>query len=105
MGCLVVRKAFAEEQPEALAAFLTEYEAAVKRVNEQPEEAAKEIVAAGIVPKEKIAEKAIPLSHIVYVVGEDMRAQLAPLFEILFSFNPKAVGGAVPDDAFYYIAP
>lgn len=103
MGCLVVRKAFAKEQPEAVQAFLAQYEESVAFVNDQPELAAKDIVAAGILPNEKIAVKAIPLCHIVYVVGEDMQRQLAPLFQILFDAQPKSVGGALPDEAFYYL--
>ena len=30
-----------------------------------------------------------------------MKAQAAPLYDILFSANPSSVGGKVPDDAFY----
>ena len=105
MGCLVVRADFARFQPEDLEAFLTEYRAAVDYVNIEPALAAKDIVAAGILPNEQIAEKAIPLCNIVYVDGEEMKAQLSPLFDILFAADPKSVGGKVPDDAFYYIAP
>jgi NitT/TauT family transport system substrate-binding protein len=103
MGCLVVRRAFAEQQPQALADFLQRYAQAVQFVNEQPAEAAKDIVAAGILPSAAIAEKAIPLCHIVDVTGEAMKAQLAPLFEILYEANPASVGGKLPDDAFYYM--
>lgn len=104
MGCLVVRKEFATQQPDTLKAFLKDYEESVAFVNGQPELAAKDIVAAGILPNEKIALKAIPLCHIVYVVGEDMQRQLSPLFQIFFDAQPKSVGGALPDDAFYYLA-
>ncbi len=62
-----------------------------------------DIVAAGILPNEKIAENAIPLCNIVYVAGDDMRSQLSPLFEILFAANPASVGGQVPDEGFYYL--
>lgn len=104
MGCLVVRKEFAQEQPQALARFLELYEASVHYVNTQPELAARDIVAAGILPSEAIAIKAIPFSNIVFVAGEEMKVQLAPLFEILYEANPASVGGALPDDGFYYIA-
>ncbi len=103
MGCLVVRKDFAEQSPDKVADFLSRYEQAVQFVNEQPADAAKDIVAAGIIPNEAIAEKAIPLSNIVFVVGSDMQAQLSPLFDILFAANPASVGGQVPDEGIYYI--
>lgn len=104
MGCLVVRSEFAKEQPEALARFMELYEASVDYVNEQPELAARDIVAAGILPSEVIAEKAIPLSNIVYIAGDEMKPLLDPFFEILFKANPASVGGALPDDHFYYRA-
>lgn len=104
MGCLVVREGFAKEREEELQQFLAAYQESVRFVNEKPEEAAKDIVAAGILPSEPLAQKAIPLCHIVYVDGEQMVAQLSPLFDILFAADPKSLGGALPDEAFYYIA-
>ncbi|NLD35177.1 MAG: ABC transporter substrate-binding protein [Clostridiales bacterium] len=104
MGCLVVRKEFARQHPDVLSRFLALYRESVSFVNDKPQEAAKDIVAAGILPSEALAEKAIPLSHIVDVTGEEMKAQLAPLFEILLAANPASVGGKLPDADFYYIA-
>ena len=103
MGCLAVRADFARERPEDLAAFLERYAASVDYVNNFPAQAAADIVTAGILPNEKIAENAIPLCNIVYVDGADMQAQLSPLFEILFAQNPASVGGQLPDDGFYYL--
>ena len=105
MGCLVVRRGFAQENPVAVADFLAAYRDSVESVNVNPEAAAKDIVAAGILPNEKIAEAAIPLCNIVYVDGQDMVRQLSPLFQILFDANPNSVGGALPDEAFYWIFP
>ncbi|NLD51937.1 MAG: ABC transporter substrate-binding protein, partial [Clostridiales bacterium] len=104
MGCLVVRKEFAQQNPEAVKTFLADYAASVEFVNSQPAEAAKDIVATGILPKEKLAEAAIPLSKIVFVQGEEMKAQLSPLFEILHAAEPKSVGGQLPDEGFWYVA-
>ena len=103
MGCLAVREGFAAERPEDLRRFLTAYQESVRFVNEQPEEAAGDIVAAGILPNEALAAKVIPLCHIVYVEGEAMAAQLGPLFDILFAADPKSLGGALPDELFYYM--
>lgn len=103
MGCLVVRKGYAEQHPEQLKAFLDAYQESVRFVKAEPVEAAKDVVAAGIMPSEPVAVAAIPLCHIVYVAGEEMQPKLAPLFEILYAFNPASVGGALPDAAFYYL--
>ena len=48
-----------------------------------------------------VAERALPSCRLVFVSGEDMQAQAAPLYEILFSANPASVGGKAPDEAYY----
>ena len=103
MGALVVQASFAQQHPDKVAAFLEEYSLAVTFVNEEPAKAAVDIVSAGILPSEKVAEAAIPLCNIVFVVGEEMKDSIDPLMEILYEADAKSVGGAVPDDAFYYI--
>ena len=99
---LIVRKQFAEEQPEALAVFLKEYAASTKFVNEQPAEAAKLIEKLGIV-KAAVAEKAIPYCNIVCITGEEMKQMVNGYLGVLFAQNPKAVGGEMPGDDFYLI--
>ena len=105
MGCLIVRRDFAQDNPAALADFLSLYRQSVNYVNTNVEEAARDIVAAGILPNEAIAKQAIPLCNIVYIDGAAMQPQLTPLFEMLFEANPASVGGALPDEAFYWVNP
>ena len=57
----------------------------------------------GVMPKAAVAAKAIPNCHITFVEGEAMRAQVEPLYELLFSANPKSIGGKLPTDEFYYV--
>ncbi len=99
---LLVRKAFAEEHPEALARFLTEYAASVAYVNESVADAAVLVEKYGIVAA-KVAEKAIPACHVVCITGETMKTLASGYLNVLSSQNAKAVGGAVPADDFYYI--
>ena len=103
-GVVVARKAFIEENPEAVAAFLAEYAASTQYVNENPAEAAQWIEEKGIVAKAAIAEKAIPKCNIVCITGEEMQRAVAGYLATLFEQNPQAVGGELPDEAFYYIA-
>ena len=100
-GTLVVRTEFAEKNPEALAAFLEEYAASTKWVNENPEEAGKLVEKAGIV-KADVAQKAIPYCNIVCITGEDMSAKLSGYLAVLHEANPQSVGGKLPADDFYY---
>jgi NitT/TauT family transport system substrate-binding protein len=59
----------------------------------------------GIMSSAALAEKAIPNCNIVYIDGQEMKDQIAPFYQILFDSNPKSIGGALPDDAFYYQRP
>ncbi|MDO5298785.1 MAG: ABC transporter substrate-binding protein [Clostridia bacterium] len=102
MGCVIVRTAYAEEHPDQVAAFLDAYAASVEFVNSDPEAASQQVEAFGVMPKAAVALRAIPNCHIVFVDGEAMRAQIEPLYELLFEANPASIGGALPDDAFYY---
>ena len=55
-----------------------------------------------IVPKEPIAQKALPECNITFISGADMKAKVSGYLKVLYDQNPKAVGGTLPDDAFYY---
>ena len=100
-GVLVVRSEFAEQHPAELTALLEAYEHSVNFVNENPAEAAAIIEQNGIA-KAAVAEQAIPKCNIVFISGNEMRTKVEGFLEILFDMNPKAVGGALPGDDFYY---
>lgn len=101
-GCIIVNKEFAEKYPQALKTFLEEYKASVDYVNNNVDDAAAMIEAAGIVPKAAVAKKALPNCNIVLVEGAEMKASVSAMLNVLFEAAPKSVGGKLPDDAFYY---
>jgi len=103
MGCLIVRKDWAQEHPAELQAFLAAYEASVTFVNEDVPAAAQMVQEQEIIPKAAVAQKAIPNCHIVYIAGEEMKTMIAPFFDVLFEANPKSVGGTLPADDFYFL--
>ena len=103
MGCVVVRAEFAREHPEAVSAFLTEYEASINFIKDDPEEGAALIEQYGIVPKAAIAQAAIPQANMIFTAGADMKS-ISSYYEVLFAADPESIGGSIPDDAFYYIA-
>lgn len=102
-GVLVVRRQFAQENPEAVEAFLKSYAESVEYVNANVEEAAQLVGKYEIVPA-AVAQKAIPACNIVCITGADMQQKLSGYLNVLFEQNPKAVGGALPADDFYYNA-
>lgn len=102
-GVIVGRKEFIEQNQEAVKAYLKHYENSVAFVNENIDEAAVLVEEYDIVPKE-IAQKAIPGCNIVYIDGIKMKEQLSGYLKVLQQQNPKAVGGKLPEELFYYIA-
>ncbi len=100
-GVVAARKAFIEENPEAVAAFMESYAASVEFANANVDEAAELIGKYEIVPA-AVAKKAIPACNITFLAGGEMRQALSGYLNVLFEQNPKAVGGALPGEDFYY---
>ena len=42
------------------------------------------------------------LCNITFISGADMKAKVSGYLKVLYDQNPEAVGGTLPDDAFYY---
>lgn len=101
-GVVVARRAFVEENPEAVERFMADYAASVAFTRENVEEAAKLVGAYGIVTEE-VARQALPACKIVCINGEEMQAKLSGYLSVLHAQNPEAVGGALPDAQFYYL--
>ena len=100
-GVTVARKAFLEDNPQAAAQFLKDYEASVAYVNANTKEAA-ELIGGFEIVAAPVAEKALPYCNITFIQGEDMEKALVPFYQMLFDQNPQSVGGQMPDAAFYY---
>ena len=99
---LVARKAFADEHPAALAAFLEDYAASTDYANEHPAEAAVLVEKYGIV-KAAVAEKALPQCNLVCITGVDMKVAVGGYLQTLYDLKTEAVGGAMPGDGFYWM--
>ncbi|MBQ6594854.1 MAG: ABC transporter substrate-binding protein [Clostridia bacterium] len=100
-GVVVVRRAYAEEHPEEVSAFLDDYAASVAFTETNLEEAAALVGGYDIVP-EPVALKAIPACNITMIEGEEMEQKLSGYLAVLYEQNPKSVGGSLPDGDFYY---
>ena len=103
MGCVIVRREFAEKNPEKVSAFLDAYSESVAMVNADPAAAGELVQKHGVMPKAAVATRAIPNCHIVFIEGEQVRAQIEPLYNVLLNANPASIGGALPGDDFYYV--
>lgn len=100
-GCIIVSNKFKEEHPEQFEAFMEEYKASAAFVAASPKEASQLIAKHGIVAQAALAEKAIPNCNICCIDGEDGISYMKNILEVLYTANPKSVGGALPADEFY----
>ena len=102
MGVMIARADFIKEHPDEIESFLEDYLESVTFVNTEPVEAAQMMAEVGLFEKAEIAEKAIPNAHIVWEQGQEARNDLEAFYNILKDENPKAIGGNLPDESFYY---
>ena len=104
MGALVVRKDFAESNPEAVRNFLKEYQASTQYVTDEAnlDDAAALIEQYGIISA-AVAKQALPYCNIVCITSEEMRTAAEGFLSILAKANPQSVGGTLPAEDFYYI--
>ena len=101
-GVTVVRKEYAEEHPDVVAAFLTDYAKSVEAANTDLENTAALCEQYGIVAKAALAQKALPNCNIVFETGDEMKTDLETYFNVLYAADPTSVGGQLPADDFYY---
>ncbi len=100
-GVYIVRTEYLADHKAQIDAFLKDAEESANKVVTD-ENAAAVIVAQGIIGKEPIAKRAIPNCNITLLKGAEMKASVSAMLKVLFDANPKSIGGAMPNDDFYY---
>ena len=101
-GIAVARAAFVDENPEAVARFMADYADSVKFAQDDVEGAAN-LIGQFDIFEAGPARKALPFCNIVFIDGADMKDRLGGYLAALLDQDPAAVGGALPDDDFYYV--
>lgn len=102
-GCIVVRTAFLNQYPAAIAAFLEKYEASINFTNNNPEQASQYIAQTGVFANANVAKVAIPKCNICYLTGAEMKAAMVNYLTVLKNIAPNSIGGKLPLDDFYYL--
>ena len=97
----IARKDFIDEHPQQAADFIQDAAESTDWVNNNVADAAQLVEKYDIV-KATIAEASIPKCNIVCITGEEMKKDTQAYFQVLYDQNPDAVGGAMPEDDFYY---
>ena len=103
-GVTVVRKEYAQQHPDVVAAFLTDYAESVEAANTDLDGTAALCEEQGVVAKAAIAKKALPACNIVCLTGEELKTNASAYLQVLYDADPAAVGGARPGEDFYWTA-
>jgi len=101
-GVVIARNEFIEENKAAFDKFLEDYKASTEYVNTNVEDASALIEKYDIVPA-PVAKKAVPLCNITFIEDQEMETKVNGYLNVLFAQNPKAVGGTLPPETFYYV--
>ncbi len=99
-GCVAVRTAFAQEHPEAVKAFLADYETSVNYALGNTDDTAALCGEFGIIDAET-AKAALPNCNITFMAGDTMKENVSLFIDVLYKADPASVGGTVPADGFY----
>ena len=102
MGCVIARTDFIEKNPDAITLFLEDYKASIRAAQTDVETTATLCETYQIIPKAAVARQALPNCGLTYVTGDSMKKQLSAYLKVLFDYDAKVVGGALPGDDFYY---
>ena len=101
MGVLVAQREVVDQHPQALEAFLKDYEQALALTREKPDEVAGLIEALDIFDA-AVAREAIPFCNLFFARGDELKQSLSGFLDLLFAIDPQAIGGQLPADDFYY---
>lgn len=102
-GATIVRNAYLEEHPDAVAVFMAEHAESAAEAVSDTEGTAALVAEYGIIEKAPIAQKALPYCNIVCITGTEMKEALSGYLEVLYEADPSSVGGALPADDFYLV--
>ena len=101
-GVTIVRNDFLAEHPGAVNKFLNDHFGSVEN-SKDVDTTAELAVKYGIVEAAPVAKKALPNCALVCITGSEMKTALSGYLQVLFDADPASVGGALPEDGFYYV--
>lgn len=100
---LIVKSSFAKENSEFVKSFIKTLDENIKYTNENTKEAGEFAVKFGVNVKTPLLVKAIDRTNLKFITINECKDDYINYYNSLFSFNPKVLGGKVPDENIYYI--
>lgn len=99
---LIVKSSFAKENPEFVESFVNALEENITWTNENAKEAGEAAEKFGVNVKAALLVKAIDRTNLKFISIDDCKDDYTSYFETLNSFNPKVLGGSIPDEDIFY---
>jgi NitT/TauT family transport system substrate-binding protein len=102
MTLCVIRKEYADKNPETVRKFLQAYKDSIAWTVANPAEAGKLVESSGLGLKAPVAAKSIPSGNYTFIPAVEARDSIEKLLSVFLYYAPEAVGGKLPDDGFYF---
>ena len=99
---LIVKTSFAKENPEFVESFINALDENIKWTNNNPKEAGEYAQKFGVNVKPELLVKAIERINLKFISINNCEDDYISYFETLNSYNPKVLGGSLPDKNIYY---
>lgn len=101
-GVIVARTEYIEQNPEYIETFLMQNEVSVNYLVENPQAGATLLSETGYFDSPELAQAALAGCNPSFIKGENMKAAVKAVIDMLYQADPASIGGAVPDDGICY---
>lgn len=101
MTLLVVNSGYLKTSESKVKDFIKKYRKSLEKTLKQPEKAGLLAEKAGLGLKAAVASKAIPGCSFTWKSSSEGKTEILSLLSLFNEFSPEAVGGKLPDDAFF----
>jgi len=105
ISVVVARSSLIAERPDAMAAFMSAYEASIAATLADPVGAGALVEKHDLGLKAAVAAAAIPACAFTFIPAREARASVEALLSVFLSAAPASIGGRLPDEAFYASVP
>ncbi|MDR0880586.1 MAG: ABC transporter substrate-binding protein [Clostridioides sp.] len=98
---VIVKSSFLKENKEFVDAFLTHVSDSIKWAKENPKDLGAYSKEVGIQSEPAIIEKSMERSNLDFEPIKTNKDEYIKYFQCLFDFNPKSLGGSMPDEGIF----
>jgi NitT/TauT family transport system substrate-binding protein len=101
MSVVVIKDEVWQKRPDAIERFLAAYKESIEWVSTTPKAAGELAEQHGIGMTAAVAARAIPRLNLTFVPAGEARVELERFLRVFMDYDPKAIGGKLPDEGFY----